>query len=113
MRWSPFVSTKIRSRYLRRNGDRAVELLRAGSISKVDLAQLESQLSTDKYQLVVAQTNLDNYKLQFEAITRTGYNRRDRIGDAGAYGERYLNPASEQANDLQYLSGRDAANKEQ
>ena len=43
MRWSPFVSTKIRSRYLRRN-DRAVELLRAGSISKVDLAQLESQV---------------------------------------------------------------------
>ena len=46
--------------------DRAVELLRAGSISKVDLAQLESQLSTDKYQLVVAQTNLDNYKLQLK-----------------------------------------------
>jgi len=41
------------------------------------------------------------------------HNRRDRIGDAGAYGERYLNPASEQANDLQYLSGCDAANKEQ
>ena len=33
--------------------DRAVELLRAGSISKVDLAQLESQLSTDKYELVM------------------------------------------------------------
>ena len=48
--------------------DRAVELLRAGSISKVDLAQLESQLSTDKYQLVVAQTNLDNYKLQLKQL---------------------------------------------
>ena len=46
----------------------AVELLRAGSISKVDLAQLESQLSTDKYQLVVAQTNLDNYKLQLKQL---------------------------------------------
>ena len=45
-----------------------MELLRAGSISKVDLAQLESQLSTDKYQLVVAQTNLDNYKLQLKQL---------------------------------------------
>ena len=48
--------------------DRAVELLRAGSISKVDLAQLESQLSTDKYQLVTAQTSLDNYKLQLKQL---------------------------------------------
>lgn len=48
--------------------DRAVELLRAGSISKVDMAQLESQLSTDKYQLVTAQTSLDNYKLQLKQL---------------------------------------------
>lgn len=48
--------------------DRAVQLLRAGSISKVDLAQLESQLSTDKYQLVTAQTSLDNYKLQLKQL---------------------------------------------
>lgn len=48
--------------------DRAVELLRAGSISKVDLAQLESQLSSDKYQLVVAQTELDNYKLRLKQL---------------------------------------------
>ena len=48
--------------------NRAVELLRAGSISKVDLAQLESQLSTDKYQLVTAQTSLDNYKLQLKQL---------------------------------------------
>lgn len=48
--------------------DRAVELLKAGSISKVDLAQLESQLSTNKYQLVTAQANLDNYKLQLKQL---------------------------------------------
>ena len=83
MRWSPFVSTKNTVEVSTAQRDRAVELLRAGSISKVDLAPVGSQLSTDKYQLVVAQTNLDNYKLQLEAITRTGYNRRDRIGDAG------------------------------
>ena len=48
--------------------DRARELLAAGSISQVDLAQLESQYSQDKYQLVVAQTNLDNYKLQLKQL---------------------------------------------
>lgn len=48
--------------------ERARKLLAAGSISSVDLAQMESQLSTDKYQLVVAQTNLDNYKLQLKQL---------------------------------------------
>ena len=48
--------------------DRAIEMLKAGSISKVDLAQLESQYSTDKYQLVVSQTNLDDYKLQLKQL---------------------------------------------
>jgi len=48
--------------------DRAEALLEAGSISSVDLAQLESQYSTDKYQLIVAQTNLDNYKLQLKQL---------------------------------------------
>ncbi len=48
--------------------DRAVELLAAGSISRVDLAQLESQLSSDEYQLVVSQTTLDNYRLQLKQL---------------------------------------------
>lgn len=48
--------------------DRAEELLKAGSISRVDFSQLESQFSTDKYQLVVAQKNLDNYKLQLKQL---------------------------------------------
>jgi outer membrane protein len=48
--------------------DRAEELFKAGSISKVDLAQMESQYSTDKYQLVASQTNLDNYKLQLKQL---------------------------------------------
>ncbi|MDR1937613.1 MAG: TolC family protein [Tannerellaceae bacterium] len=48
--------------------DRAEELLKAGSISRVSFAQMESQYSTDKYQLVVAQKNLDNYKLQLKQL---------------------------------------------
>ncbi|MDR1646229.1 MAG: TolC family protein [Tannerellaceae bacterium] len=48
--------------------NRAEELLRAGSISRVSFAQMESQYSTDKYQLVVAKKNLDNYKLQLKQL---------------------------------------------
>lgn len=46
--------------------DRAKELLAAGSIAQSDYAQLESQCSTDKYQLVTAQAALQNYKLQLK-----------------------------------------------
>lgn len=55
--------------------DRAAEMYKAGSISKVDLAQLESQLSTDKYQLVGAQTTLDNYKLQLKQLLELDINQ--------------------------------------
>jgi outer membrane protein len=48
--------------------DRAEELLKAGSISRVSFAQMESQYSTDKYQLVTAQKNLDAYKLQLKQL---------------------------------------------
>jgi len=54
--------------------DRAQELYKAGSISPVDLAQLESQLSSDKYQLIVSQTNLDNYKLQLKQLLELNIN---------------------------------------
>lgn len=59
--------------------DRAEELLKAGSISQVDFAQLESQYSTDKYQLVVAQTNLDNYKLQLKQLLELDINEDIRL----------------------------------
>ncbi|MCC8172761.1 MAG: TolC family protein [Parabacteroides sp.] len=47
---------------------RAAGLLEAGSIARSDYAQLEAQYSTDKYQLVVARTNLDNYKLELKQL---------------------------------------------
>ena len=40
----------------------------AGSISKVDFAQLESQYASDEYQVVVASASLDNYKLQLKQL---------------------------------------------
>lgn len=48
--------------------DRGEQLLNAGSIAKSDFAQLEAQVSTDQYQLVTAQTTLQDYKLQLKQL---------------------------------------------
>ena len=48
--------------------DRAEEMLRTGSISRVDFDQLQSQYSSDEYQIVVAGSTLDNYKLQLKQL---------------------------------------------
>lgn len=48
--------------------DRAEEMLRTGSISRVDFAQLQSQYSSDEYQIVVAGSTRDNYKLQLKQL---------------------------------------------
>mgnify|MGYP002081224560 CR=1 FL=1 len=48
--------------------DRGQELLNAGSIAKSDFAQLEAQVSTDRYQLVTAQATLQDYKLQLKQL---------------------------------------------
>ena len=48
--------------------DRAEQMWQAGSISKVDFAQLESQYTSDLYQVVVARSSLDDYKLQLKQL---------------------------------------------
>lgn len=48
--------------------NRGKALLEAGSISASDLAQLKSQVSTDRYQLVTAQATLQDYKLQLKQL---------------------------------------------
>lgn len=48
--------------------DRAEQMWQAGSISKVDFAQLESQYASDLYQVVVARSSLDDYKLQLKQL---------------------------------------------
>ncbi len=48
--------------------DRGRELYAVGSISKADLAQLESQVSQDRYQLVTSQSSLANYRLQLKQL---------------------------------------------
>lgn len=47
---------------------RGQELFEAGSLSKADLAQLEAQVSDDKYQLVTAESTLRDYKLQLKQL---------------------------------------------
>ena len=48
--------------------DRGANMLKAGSISKVDLAKLESQYSSDKYMLVVAKNALETQKLNLKQL---------------------------------------------
>jgi len=48
--------------------ERGGNLLKAGSISKVDLAKLESQYSSDKYLLVVAKNALETQKLNLKQL---------------------------------------------
>ncbi len=52
--------------------DRALELQKAGSLSKVDVAQLESQYASDRYQLTSARTSLDGYRLQLKQLLELG-----------------------------------------
>lgn len=47
---------------------RGQELFAEGSISKADLAQLEAQVSNDKYQVVTAESSLRDYKLQLKQL---------------------------------------------
>ncbi len=48
--------------------DRAEEMWKAGSISRVDFAQLESQWKSDEYQVVSAQALYDEYLLQLKQL---------------------------------------------
>lgn len=48
--------------------ERGKQLYEVGEISKSDLAQLESQVSSDNYQLVTSQMSLADYKLQLKQL---------------------------------------------
>ena len=48
--------------------DRGLEMLKVGSMAKVDIAQLEAQVTQDKYSLVNMQSQLANYKLQLKQL---------------------------------------------
>lgn len=50
------------------NVKRGEEMLKVGTMSKADLAQLKSQQAQDEYNVVNSQTNLANYKLQLKQL---------------------------------------------
>ena len=58
-----------------RQVERSRELLAAGSISKSDLTQLEAQYSNDKYQLVTAEANRDQLKLELKQLLELDINQ--------------------------------------
>ena len=48
--------------------DRAKTMVEVGSLARVDLVQLEAQVSQDQYSLVQAQSQLSNYQLQLKQL---------------------------------------------
>ncbi len=52
----------------RKNEERGQQMVEVGSMSKAELAQLSAQRATDEYNLVSAQTNLADYKLQLKQL---------------------------------------------
>ena len=51
-----------------KNEERGREMLQVGKMSKADLAQLTAQRATDEYNVVDAQAQLSNYKLQLKQL---------------------------------------------
>ncbi|MCH5306774.1 MAG: TolC family protein [Prevotella sp.] len=52
----------------KKNEERGRQMVEVGKMSKADLAQLTAQRATDEYNLVEAQSNLANYKLQLKQL---------------------------------------------
>ena len=52
----------------KKNEERGKSMLEVGKMSKADLAQLTAQRATDEYNIVNAQSNLANYKLQLKQL---------------------------------------------
>lgn len=77
--------------------DRAIELKNAGELSKVDVAQLESQHASDLYQVTSAKTTLDNYKLQLKQLLELGVSDEIEVE----------NPSGDEAEILRLLPGKE------
>ncbi len=77
--------------------DRAVELKNAGELSKVDVAQLESQHAGDLYQITSAKATLNNYKLQLKQLLELGVNDDIELEE----------PSDDEAGILRLLPGKE------
>lgn len=54
--------------------DRGVEMMNQGQMSKADVAQLEGQLSSNRYNVVNAETQVANFKRQLKALLELDLN---------------------------------------
>ncbi len=72
--------------------ERAVELQKAGRLSKVDVAQIESQYASDRYQLTSARTSLDSYILQLKQLLELGVDEEMEIDEPSESEEQVLRP---------------------
>lgn len=70
--------------------DRAKTLLEVGSISKSDYAQLDAQYSSNKYQLVSAQSTLSKYILNLKQLLELGANEELYIDDIQIEGDKVM-----------------------
>ncbi len=52
----------------KKNEERGQEMVEVGKMSKADLAQLSAQRASDEYNIVEAQSNIRNYKLQLKQL---------------------------------------------
>ena len=78
--------------------ERGKELLSAGSLSKVDVAQLEAQVSSDNYQLVTAEMTLQNYKLQLKQLLEIEDNEEMNIYLVEVDNEEILSPLPDKSD---------------
>lgn len=69
---------------------RAEQMWQAGSISRVDYAQLQSQWASDEYQVVAARTSLDSYKLRLKQLLELEITDEIAVADIDAGEERIL-----------------------
>lgn len=70
--------------------ERAEQMWQAGSISKVDYAQLRSQLASDEYQVVASRSSLANYELQLKQLLELDITDEIAVAESGADEEQVL-----------------------
>ncbi|WP_278734765.1 TolC family protein [Alistipes communis] len=89
--------------------DRAEQMWQAGSISKVDFAQLESQYASDLYQVVVARSSLDDYKLQLKQLLELDITEEMNLAAPASQGEEtVLSGPARQSRHLRHGARRHA-----
>ena len=78
--------------------DRAKAMVEVGSLAHVDQVQLEAQVAQDQFNLVSAQTQLENYKLQLKQLLEIHGDETFDIATPNISDERVLDMIPDQAS---------------